>query len=53
MPAPGVGGARQPESSAGYAQPSNPIPERPGARRDASTTGRDEDARATQNGGRN
>ncbi len=52
MPAPGVGNARQPETSTGYARPENSIPDRPGARRDATTTGRDEDARATEGGRR-
>jgi hypothetical protein len=52
MPAPGVGNARQPEASTGYARPEESIPDRPGARRDASTTGRDEDARATEGGRR-
>jgi hypothetical protein len=37
---PPVPGAQQPSASQGYATGTNPIPERPGNRPDASTTGR-------------
>ncbi|MGG5808344.1 hypothetical protein [Falsiroseomonas sp. CW058] len=50
--APAVPGARQPERSEGFADTGSPVPARPGARPDASTTGRDAAGQNGQGGGR-
>jgi hypothetical protein len=52
LTAPAVPGARQPQHSDGITGPASPIPARPGARPDASTTGRDTAPPSGQGSGR-